>query len=84
MVGVEPWCWLEVGAAVVFDDAPFADVDGPVVVRAQRRGVGFVSVAAVFPFFDVVNLGVDGGDGAAGGLATAITGEDGAALCWGE
>lgn len=82
--GVEPGCWLEEGGAVVFPYFPFLVVDGCVVVGAEGDGIINVGVAAVEPFDDVVDLAPDGWDGAPGGLAAPVPGQNSAALSRGE
>ena len=83
MGGVEPWCGLEVVGAVDGVDGPFVVVDGGVMVCTQCDEVVDVGVAAAFPGFEVVDLAPCGDDGAAWGLASAVPGQDGAALGWG-
>ena len=61
---------------MVFADSPFAVVHRTVVVGAEGDGVVDVGGAVVEPFGDVVDLAVDGGDGAAGGLAATSPGQD--------
>ena len=75
---------MEECGPVVFADSPFAVVHRTVVVGAQGDGVVDVGGAVVEPFGDVVDLAVDGWDGAPGCLAAPVSGEDGAALGWSE
>src|SRR5699024_7369536 len=82
--GVEPFGGLEVGAAVVFADGPFAVVDISMMPSTQCDGIGFIRQAVVGPFFAVVALAVGGLDGAARGLAAFVAGEDCPALGCGE
>src|SRR5699024_10514032 len=84
LVGIEPGCGLEPGEAVVFADAPFADVYGGVVVAAEGHGVGYAGVAAGEPVFDVVDIAEHRRGGAAWGLASTVSGQDGSALGDGE
>ena len=75
---------MEKRGAVVFADFPFAVVDCPVVVGAQGDGVIDIGGAVVEPFGDVVDLAIDSGDGAPGGLATTIPGQNRPTLGWSE
>jgi len=84
LVGIEPGCGLEPGEAVVFADAPFADVYGGVVVAAEGHGIIHAGVAAGEPVFDVVDIAEHRRGGAAWGLASTVSGQDGTALGDGE
>ena len=61
-------------------DGPFAIMDGPVVQSADGDGVVDVGGATVEPFDDVVELAIHCRDGASGGLAAPVAGQDRAAL----
>ena len=80
MGGVEPGGGLEEGDSVAFADLPFAVVNRAVVQGAHGDGVVDVGGATVEPFDDVVELAIHCRDGAPGGLAAPVAGEDGPAL----
>ena len=65
-------------------DGPFAVVHRGVVEGAQGDGVVDIGGAAVCPGFQMVDLAPGGDDCTGGGLATAVPGQDGAALVAGE